>query len=387
MGEDMRTRSRVNTMRRLFPFVQNGRWGYIDARGKIVVTPTFESANDFSEGLALTWTNEGAGFINESGSMAIVVPYGRKELDSVADFSGGFAWFSIRGKHGCINRKGAIAIEPRFEKVRKFAEGVAAVNVGASPDEAVPRRASGGKWGYIDGTGRMVIQPQFDWAADFSGGVALVGVGHDFLYIDKDGKTVLRPVYESADEKRQIASAGPFSEGLARISTSAYRGPYTGFIEKSGRFVIEPRFEWARDFSEGLAAVGVGNKCGYVDRIGRLMIRPGFDDAGSFREGLARVRIGSYWGYIDMKGRLSIWSWERACTGGIRKSRVIGFSDAEDFLEGLARVHIGGEFRVARDGPAGWHGGGWYYINACGENIRRCRGDEETGPGLGSESR
>src|SRR5690606_15331447 len=37
----------------LFPVRQNGRWGYIDATGEIVIAPQFESARRFTDGLAL----------------------------------------------------------------------------------------------------------------------------------------------------------------------------------------------------------------------------------------------------------------------------------------------------------------------------------------------
>src|SRR5262249_14999619 len=103
LGEDMGNK-KVSPPRALFPILRDHRWGYMDSHGNVVVRPIFVSANDFSEGLALTWTNQSAGFINENGSMAFVLPYGRKELDWVGDFSGGFAWFSTRGKYGCVNR-------------------------------------------------------------------------------------------------------------------------------------------------------------------------------------------------------------------------------------------------------------------------------------------
>ncbi len=35
---------------------------------------------------------------------------------------------------------------------------------------------------------------------------------------------------------------------------------------KTGEFVIKPQFDFARDFSEGLAAVKVGDKWGYIHK-------------------------------------------------------------------------------------------------------------------------
>src|SRR5262245_31411285 len=49
----------TNSSPRLRPIQQNGKWGYIDSSGKIVIQPQFVWAEEFSEGLAA--------FENESG--------------------------------------------------------------------------------------------------------------------------------------------------------------------------------------------------------------------------------------------------------------------------------------------------------------------------------
>jgi hypothetical protein len=36
----------------LFPIEQNGKWGFIDRSGKVVVSPRFQHAGDFHEGQA-----------------------------------------------------------------------------------------------------------------------------------------------------------------------------------------------------------------------------------------------------------------------------------------------------------------------------------------------
>jgi len=101
-----------------------------------------------------------------------------------------------------------------------------------------------------------------------------------------------------------------------------------GFIDKTGKIIINPQFDYADFFEEGLARVRIGGKYGFIDKTGKIVSNPQFDDAGVFREGLARVRIGGKWGYIDKTGKIVI---------------EPQFYYAGFFHEGLAEVEIGGK--------------------------------------------
>jgi hypothetical protein len=89
-----------------------------------------------------------------------------------------------------------------------------------------------------------------------------------------------------------------------------------GFIDVKGQIVITPQFDYAREFSEGLAAASVGKKWGYIDETGKWSIEPKYELALPFSEGLAQVRIGGQWSsepiyliggktsYIDRAGKV-----------------------------------------------------------------------------------
>jgi hypothetical protein len=77
---------------------------------------------------------------------------------------------------------------------------------------------------------------------------------------------------------------GPFSEGLAVVSQNWKQG----FIDRSGKFVIEPEFDWTslkHVFSEGLAVFAVGGKLGFMDRSGKTVIAPQLDWVTNFSGG------------------------------------------------------------------------------------------------------
>jgi hypothetical protein len=51
----------------------------------------------------------------------------------------------------------------------------------------------------------------------------------------------------------------------------------------------------------------LGNRFGYIDKTGKFAINPQFDRAGDFEQGLAPVWVGGRQGYIDKNGKY-VWS-------------------------------------------------------------------------------
>jgi len=66
---------------------------------------------------------------------------------------------------------------------------------------------------------------------------------------------------------------------------------YWTYVDKTGKLITDRKFDTAQDFSEGLAAIRVGDRVGYMDRNGIIVIQPVFCDGGPFTEGLAYVSL------------------------------------------------------------------------------------------------
>lgn len=133
--------------------------------------------------------------------------------------------------------------------------------------------------------------------------------------------------------------AGDFSEGLARVGykndvpEANGLAPYSyGYIDKTGVMVISSKFDEAGDFSEGLAWVGYdrtgdGNAdvYGYIDKTGKEVIKPKFAAPGNFKSGLALVILNSERVYINKKGEVAL------------KPK---YDNLNEFREGLAIVEV-----------------------------------------------
>ncbi|MBV9957180.1 MAG: WG repeat-containing protein, partial [Acidobacteria bacterium] len=116
-------------------------------------------------------------------------------------------------------------------------------------------------------------------------------------YMDRKGAVVIEPQYDDAWE---------FSEGLAYVKAGNRRG----VIDRSGKMVVElTQVDFASPFTEGLASVQTGGtqpRRGFIDKTGKLVIAPQFDSVESFGEGLAVVMIDRKYGFIDKTGKVVI---------------------------------------------------------------------------------
>ena len=218
---------------RLKPIYENGRWGYADESGKVVIAAQYDAALPFADGRAQV------GVVDEE------LP----EIDAQPNL-----------KWGYIDERGRVLVELRYAVLHNFSENLAAVAV---LDTKNPERPYLGrvldrrnlKWGYVDKSGREVIPLQFLGAGDFSEGLAPVNVVNigdvkesgcgpspTYGYIDKTGAFIIRP---------QFAGAASFQNGRARVSIGKieyvgrclccaprFSGQH-GHIDRSGTFVVD----------------------------------------------------------------------------------------------------------------------------------------------------
>ena len=76
-----------------------------------------------------------------------------------------------------------------------------------------------------------------------------------------------------------------------------------GFINQRGLYVIEPKFDWAWNFNEGIAAVSVDSKWGFIDKEGNYIVEPKFDAVHDYNYGMVAVEINGKWGFLDKSGK------------------------------------------------------------------------------------
>jgi WG containing repeat len=287
--------------------------GFIDDQGTRVVAPRFDNARPFQCGLASIKAHDAWGAIDNCGNMTIdpiseipfrissdrvVYQVGRRrgimdfagrvivepKYRAIGEFQEGLAWMASKNHYGFISLDGAELLAPFYDDARSFSEGLAPVKLGA-------------KWGFVDKSFDFKIPLQFDFALPFSEGAARVKSGNLWGFIDVRGEYLIRPRYVDARE---------FGQGLAEVKID---GKW-GYIDHGDNLVVVANYRYAGQFKDGLAAVepydDPHHHVGFIDRMGRYAIDPQYEMVGKFRNGRCLVKLTEEIAYIDKTGN-SVW--------------------------------------------------------------------------------
>ena len=269
-GRALRYGPRIGFSEGLGRISMNGKWGFINEQGRVVVLPRFDNLWSFSDGMAPALLGHKWGFINRAGEMVIPPVY-----DVQSEFSEGVVCVDVDGGCQYLDKSGKVAIPTKFESGGAFSEGWASVVLS-------------GRQHYIDHRGRIVLTPEVYRSEDFHEGLAVCWdqQRRTFGFINRKGKQVIPARFPMREKWYPLG----FHEGLALVPD---RDDKWGFIESKGVMVIPARYRFAYSFSEGLARVATseGSGFGFIDLQGRYVIAPRFETVGDFSEGLASFRM------------------------------------------------------------------------------------------------
>lgn len=237
------------------------------------------------------------------------------------------------GKAGFIDKNGKVFIEPKFRVYGNYDEGIINGLLEVSSDKYIDVR-----------TGKEVSEEFYRQKTEIIEGLILKrNIADNFGFADDKGKYIIEPRFVYAKDFSNgfapVVVDGPCfyhdSEAscpgadLYPIGTKAQPigACRFNFIDKKGNFISSRTFLDAKDFSENSAPVKTADGWGYIDTTGNLVIKPRFDEAFPFSEGLGLVKIGDLYGYINSAGDFVV------------KPQ---FNTAGSFVNGLASV---GDYR------------------------------------------
>ena len=292
-----------------------GLCGAVRRDGSVAVPPRYDWVGPFSDGRAAVRASGLYGFVDDHGH-EIVPPRYRM----VGDYRFGFAQVDVDGKSGLIDRDGRLAIEPRYGFVEAIVPDRFRVSEKRQPGGLMGAevfsgagaefRAEGGRFlgsddesdfGIIDRAGQLIEPPGIRIFDPDDRSIRIVLWGNLWGLQRSRGSWLAKPQFNRVDE---------LNDGLARVRVAGR----IGFIDRSGRFVIDPIFDEAWAFTPGfpLTQVRQGRSVGAIDRTGAWMFRL---DADALHRAVSSATTGGEqfgwhfqrddrWGLLDLDGHV-----------------------------------------------------------------------------------
>lgn len=275
--------------------IDNGKYGYFDVNGRIVIPCIYDYAEEFKDGIAKVELNGKWGLINTKGKFIIPCKYER----IMWDFHEGLCILRFNSKCGFVDKKGNNITPFIYDRAEDFKNGFARVK-------------KGNRWGIIDKKGKLVFPCQYKNISLPSDSVAIVSTGHieidagityedgtKWVYqyyindcVNMDGKVILSGLMSLSD----------FHNGYATVFSIEDGGH--AYIDKKGNKITSYLYDVAEAFEGNLACARRKDTklYGYIDTDGNEAIPFIYTDAKTFSDSIAAVKLNGKWGFINQRG-------------------------------------------------------------------------------------
>lgn len=255
-----------------FPIVKDGKVGFINIKGELVINPIFEETKNFNyKTNSASVKLEGKwGVIDLDGSFLF-----RNKHQFIGDYSIGMLPVSVDKKFGLINKKEVFVLPPIYD----------AIIYGRNNLFWVKKDK---KWMLYDIEGKRVSDFKFNNIGVFFNSKALVQPNKKFVVINTDGEII---------KKKNIKMHLAKSEGLTPFLNKKW-----GYMDENYEVVIKQKYDFCKPFSEQIAGVKSGKKWGYINMKGDYIIKPKYSKIFPFKEDVAWVKYKDKWTLIDKKG-------------------------------------------------------------------------------------
>jgi hypothetical protein len=230
----------------------DGKCGYINKKGKIVIEPEYSLAAGFHQGRAFVFSDTWK-VIDKKGKIIVDGQFDKLYADFTEQ---GYAIvIDNNGKYGTIDKDGKWLINPQFE--------------GLMADGDLLGFVENKKYGWGDLNGKIIIPAQFTW----------IGAGfrtNDIVSVIIDGKVGF------VDKKGNIQ----FDDECNFIKLVGYhnlipvrKGDKWGYVDTKGKWLIDAQFEDAWGFVGDVAPVAANKKIGFINKEGKYVAQPVYKNA------------------------------------------------------------------------------------------------------------
>lgn len=249
-------------LKKLYPFVENSTFGYMDTQGKAIIAAQYDDASAFYDGLAIVSKNELFGLINKKNESIIALKYLdiSKTIDGfVAEDSAGFY---ILNNQGQLLQQNALQWEELQQTLSALSNQI---------DTVEPIIVS--KYERIDKNGKVGLNKQRK---------SLLPIKYDDIVFSNDSGFIF----------------AKFGKSLHYFDTLGRRLEFNGldwFLNAS---------ELAAFSKEGYAVFSKAAKLGLMDTKGKILVKNTYDAAQAVYNGLWPVQQNGKWGLVSLDAKI-----------------------------------------------------------------------------------
>lgn len=153
-----------------------------------------------------------------------------------------------------------------------------------------------GKWSLIDGTGKAITDKTFEDV-----------ILNEFDECAPKGMIIAKENGKYHIYNSKIEKIGDFSCDYAKafVSNDQYAafksGDLWGFVDATGKIVINPQYEDAKSFSNDMGAVKIDGQWTFISPKNEIVVSETFEDVSYLSEtGICFVKSKGNWGYLKM---------------------------------------------------------------------------------------
>lgn len=315
---------------KLYPVIQNGRYGFMNGQGKLMIPSMYNEVGPFQEGLAVVSKDDKFGIIDKKNQVVVDFQY-----DEILEFVQNRAVVRKGDKYGVIDRLGKLIFPLIYEDISVRTDGLYEVIlegkgqffdgeyqtqivtegpvistfsqrmsqehpefefIGELDDQS--NRAivkMNGQLNYIDSTGKVMLSSNLEWFSDalnvakFHNGFAVYRKKEKYGLIDLNGKLVQKAVYEAS-------------------------GPFTGFwpvkdkgnwalLDVKGKVLLPFEYDFIRYFPEMGYLVGREEFFGLVNEGGKMVLPVSFSNIKPFEQQYFYLTIEDKHGLFTRDGK------------------------------------------------------------------------------------
>lgn len=183
---------------------------------------------------------------------------------------------TIDEKYGYINSSGTIVINPEYDEVGPFRNGLAVV-------------LKDSKFGVINKKNELVVDFKYDEIVDFQDGRAIVSLNEKYNLIDPFGKEI---------SSNYLNDLVYFSNGIySGLMDTSYR-----FLDKNLTSVSDLICQEVGDLLEGYSIIQMNDKFGVIDSSLNVKVSLQFDEIQRFNKGIFIYSLNGKKGIISTDG-------------------------------------------------------------------------------------